>query len=245
MKKILLTFFCFSIALSPVLVKAQTFLQADTVKATVTIGSANGINDPITIPGSAAVTLKYHVIASNFPADWLTATAFGICDYIMCRNNTAGILWNKATSYGSPDTCTYPGSVTESFSLSLDLKKATTTGCFYTTVMVEDTSLGTYSKPTTFLTCGVTPTGISSVSIAVVATLYPNPATDEVNVVYDANSDVKNIAVYNVIGKVMTVYKVTGNSANLNLENIPSGIYFVRLFNSNSNVVATRKFIKQ
>ncbi len=76
--------------------------------------------------------------------------------------------------------------------------------------------------------------------------MYPNPAHNELNVIFDAASDVKNILVYNIIGRVMSVYKITdSNSANLNLENIPSGIYFVRLINSHGEMVATRKFTKQ
>ena len=75
--------------------------------------------------------------------------------------------------------------------------------------------------------------------------LYPNPAYNELNVVYDASLDVKNIAVYNIIGKVMSVYKVSGTSANLNIENIPSGIYFLRLYNSTGSVILTRKFTRQ
>jgi hypothetical protein len=74
---------------------------------------------------------------------------------------------------------------------------------------------------------------------------YPNPAQNEVNVAYDANADIQNIALYSIIGKVLRVYKVTGNSANLDLENIPSGFYFVRLMNSHGDAVATRKFTKQ
>jgi hypothetical protein len=75
--------------------------------------------------------------------------------------------------------------------------------------------------------------------------LYPNPANSEVNVVYDEAADIKSIGIYNIIGKLMTVYKVSGKSANLNIENIPAGIYFVRLLNGQGQVVVTRKFTKQ
>jgi len=75
--------------------------------------------------------------------------------------------------------------------------------------------------------------------------LCPNPANDELNLVYDANADVKNIAAYNMMGTVMAIYKVDGPSANLNLEAMPSGIYFVRLSNSYGQEVPTKKFTKQ
>jgi hypothetical protein len=78
-------------------------------------------------------------------------------------------------------------------------------------------------------------------------TLYPNPAPgNELNIVYDQSADIKNIAVYNLIGKIVAVYKVTGNnSANLSLETLTPGIYFVRLFNSQGEVVLAKRFTRQ
>ena len=117
-------------------------------------------------------------------------------------------------------------------------------GTHYLVVRLTDTSTG-YNKDVRYIITKA-PTGVENVSNAAEnVKLYPNPASNEINVVYDANADVKNIAVYNIIGKVVSVYKVAGPSANLNIENIPSGIYFVRLYNSNGNVVVTRKFTKQ
>ncbi|MES2704062.1 MAG: T9SS type A sorting domain-containing protein [Bacteroidota bacterium] len=78
------------------------------------------------------------------------------------------------------------------------------------------------------------------------ALIYPNPAGNELNVLYEATSDIKNIAVYNLIGKMVAVYKVTGNSsANLNLDGVSPGIYFVRLFNSQGEAVISKKFTRQ
>jgi hypothetical protein len=75
--------------------------------------------------------------------------------------------------------------------------------------------------------------------------IYPNPARSHVNVVFDAALGVKNIAVYNLIGKLVSIYKVNGNSAKLDIEEIPAGIYFIRLINSQGKIVATRKFTHQ
>jgi hypothetical protein len=76
-------------------------------------------------------------------------------------------------------------------------------------------------------------------------TVYPNPAFNELNIVYGTNADVKNIAVYNLIGKLITIYKAAEmGSANLNIENIPGGVYYVWLVNSRGDVIATKKFTK-
>jgi hypothetical protein len=75
--------------------------------------------------------------------------------------------------------------------------------------------------------------------------IYPNPAANEVNVVFDGNQDIKTVSIHNRIGKPVSVFKVAGDSANLNIENIPKGIYFISLINSHGDVVQTRKFTKQ
>lgn len=89
-------------------------------------------------------------------------------------------------------------------------------------------------------------TGIQSVNkTSDIVSLYPNPAGSELNVLFDGNAGIRNIIVYNMIGKPVTVYKVNGSSAKLDIENIPSGIYFIRLTDAQGHVMATRKFTHQ
>lgn len=76
-------------------------------------------------------------------------------------------------------------------------------------------------------------------------TLFPIPAKDQLNVVFEPGSDVKSVSIYNLIGKPVTTFKVNGSSAVLDVNNIPSGIYFVRLMDTRGRVIATRKFTKQ
>jgi hypothetical protein len=244
MRKFLLILMGFSTFFTCGVTKAQSFTVTDTVYATV--ATTASVIDTIVNTTSSGLALKWRVInASNFPSDWLTEGAFGICDNTACHYNLSGALWNSSTSSGTLfTTAPYSPGVNTSFYLSLNLTGATG-GTHWMTVSIYDpTPLGT-SQTMTFI-INKTTTGVPSVtSSSNDAILYPNPANNELNVVYDASADIKNIAVYNIIGKVMTVYKVTGSNANLNIENIPSGVYFVRLYNDQGNVVVTRKFTKQ
>jgi len=248
MKKVLLIVFSFIALSSPSLVKAQSFSMAsDTVWAT--IDSTGTVNDLITNNTSSPLTLKWHVLSTSFPSDWLTEIAFGICDNNICYLNTgtSTSLWNSSTNSGGTFTTdTYAvHTTTGPFHLQLDLTGAGP-GTHVVTVGLSDASSFT-NTTATFI---ITKPGVSSVP-GIPGTesdvkIYPNPATNELNAVYNASADVKTIAVYNIIGKIMNVYKVTDNtSANLNIDNIPSGIYFVRLVNSHGEVVVTRKFTKQ
>ena len=226
----------------------QTSAHGDSVFATVN-GVAN-INDFIINNTANPLTLKWHVLATpTFPSDWLVDTVFGICDDGTCRYNSSGQLWNGTS--GTAFTASYPANATHDslsdFHLVLNLSKATTFGTYYLQVLVADQgSSPAYTRVITFV-INKAPSAVPVVSNqSNEVLLYPNPAHDELNVVYDPSADVKTIAVYNIIGKVMAVYKVSDPaSANLNLENIPSGIYFVRLMNSHGEAVVTRRFTKQ
>jgi hypothetical protein len=111
-------------------------------------------------------------------------------------------------------------------------------------VLVEDNMNG-YSKTLTYVAYKFA-TGVVNVTKSDdEVVIYPNPAKANVNVIFDASMGVKNIAIYNLIGKAVSVYKVNGNSAKLDLTEIPSGIYFVRLINSQGKIVATRKITHQ
>jgi hypothetical protein len=242
MKKILHLFIALLSLYSIPRVNAQSFtIASDTVY--YTIGGVASINNAITNTTSAGFRLGWHVDTTDAPADWLLPSAFGICDDSLCRYNSNDMqLWNDTTHVGQGFTSgTYQPGIPGAFYLSLDLSTASI-GTHYFVVSVG--GLGGTRKMTFII--NKVPTAVPSVNNPPVdVLLYPNPASNELNLVYDAASDIKNVAVYNIIGKVMAVYKVNGNSANLNLDNVPSGIYFVRLYNGSGNVVVTRKFTKQ
>ena len=223
-------------------INAQSFTIADTVRSTPVCSVT--VLDPVTNTSTVSDTITWKVVACDFPSDW--NQLFSICDNFTCISNgppTANTLWPTATSHTS---MAYMPSATGDFHMIVDLTTATTNGTHYVTVRLNNASVPADTALTTFVitkgSTGVQYFPRSSDDIV----FYPNPAHDEINVVYSTASDVKNISIYNIIGKLLAVYKVTdSNSANLNLENIPSGIYFARLMNSQGNVVCTRKFTKQ
>ena len=107
---------------------------------------------------------------------------------------------------------------------------------------VRDPASG-YSRTLTFIgrksALGVTTTTTSDNVI-----VYPIPAFDAVNVVFDESAGIRTIAVYNLIGKLMgPVYKPASNSsAKINVADMPNGVYFLRLMDGSGRVVATRRF---
>jgi len=215
---------------------AQSFSVHHDTSYVNTSGSVS-VENNITVPGSATVPIQWRISYSNLP-DTMMKTV-GICDNVTCFGSAD--IWPAVVKLSSYPTGTGDFHITLDFSspgipvggpyvMKVKLNNQTNT---------NDTAIQTYivSK---------IPAAIQPVKINTDVTLYPNPATSALNVVYDASADVKNIAIYNIIGKQMSLFRVTDNtSASLNLENIPSGIYFVRLVNSHGDVVTTRKFTKQ
>ncbi len=247
MKSFIYILFCCIFLFSTSAVEAQSFtLDSSVVHANVA-GLVN-VNDNITNTTANSITLRWRVIATTFPPDWLSGSAFGICDNHTCYYNSPGSgvsmpLWNDTTGTGLTFTTDPYTPGHGDFHLSLNFAYVSV-GTHSVTVAITLPLGGTDTA--TFVINKVPSAAPSIVKSADDVVIYPNPTRDELNLVYDPASDVKSIAIYSIIGKVMAVYKVTdNNSANLNLENIPSGIYFARLVNSHGAMVATRKFTKQ
>jgi hypothetical protein len=212
-------------------VGAQSFHMADDTVTVLTTGGSITVVD--TVISTVAQTIQWKIVATNFPTSLQGLTQF--CDQCTCN------YWSAVSG---TNTCgSYPAGAGD-FHMVTDLSSMPT-GCYYVKVKFNTTGIPVEADSAVLKVCKA-PVGIATVKNQDDVMLYPNPATNELNVVYNASADIKNIAVYNIIGKAMAVYKVTdNNSANLNLESIPAGIYFVRLLNSHGEVVVTKKFTKQ
>ncbi|NDC41301.1 MAG: T9SS C-terminal target domain-containing protein [Chitinophagia bacterium] len=236
MKKIFtLSFLICSLAM-PMLAGAQSFSIADTVRFTLAGGGSEDINNNLTINTSSLV-LKWNVSSTNFPSDWIAA--MGICDNVLCYPSSS--LWPT-----NPTNTTYAYTMgVGGFHMVFNSGTITHAGTYYLKVKFLDPAT-LASDSTVFLV-----TAIGAAKVTTVAydddnvSLYPNPARNEVNLVFNNYTDVRTISLYNNIGTVVAVFKIQSTSANLNLENIPSGIYFARLQDAHGSVIATKRFTKQ
>ena len=221
---------------------AQAFtVTADTEFINYPVGLV-AVHDPILVPGSTITTINWKIDTANsdFPRDWMFNTSSGttFCDLNLCYPNSID-------TSGSTQICSCYNSTSTDFHMNIDLDSATTIGTHYITVKFNNTGSLPLTTATETFVVTKAPVSVPVVHNVDEVLLYPNPATSSVNIVYSANLDVKNVAIYNIIGKMQSIYKVAGNSANMNTENLNSGIYLIRLINSHGDVVLTRKFTKQ
>jgi hypothetical protein len=214
--------------------KAQSFsLAHDTTMAFT--GASADVHNTVTNLTTNSLQMAWKMTNSSIASGWVVS---GVCDINLCYN------WAGDVETGITKNCTVNSSSNMDFKVQYNATSGAIGSSSFITFRFVDVNTG-LSKSATFIATKV-PTGVVNVSkVDDDIVLYPNPAKDDLNVIFDPNSDVKNIAVYNLIGKIVSIYKVNGNNAKLNVSNVPSGIYFVRLLDGQGRVIATRKFTRQ
>ncbi len=243
MKKILLTIAGVVTMMS---VNAQTFsTAADTVKGTYATGILELHNNITNITSSSTFKITWNVEACTFPASWKTDTAFGICDNSNCQTNINSQLTNGTAFTSVVD---YLPNQPGDFHLQLDLSNpsaANANGTYYLVVKLSD------GKPTPYVKNIVFQVSKNALGVGNVnrnsdnVILYPNPAKNNLFVNYTGSEAIRTITVYNLIGKIVRTYTATSNNVQMDIDDIPSGVYSLRLADARGQVVATRRFTHQ
>ncbi|HRG57515.1 MAG TPA: T9SS type A sorting domain-containing protein [Bacteroidia bacterium] len=90
-----------------------------------------------------------------------------------------------------------------------------------------------------------TPTSISEINATPkLNSIYPNPANNNVTVNFALNQGQASLELKNLLGQVQRIIPVVAGSksTNLNVADLPSGIYFVTL-KSNGNIIDTKRLM--
>jgi hypothetical protein len=77
--------------------------------------------------------------------------------------------------------------------------------------------------------------------------IYPNPATNHINVFADQSLNAKSIAVFNILGRQLSTKDIKPNTLTtmIDVSSLASGMYMVRIMDENGKVITSRKFNKQ
>lgn len=187
--------------------------------------------------GDTLRNLQWRNIAmSTIPTGW---DFVGVCDNFTCWG-TPDVVSGDPHMYAPFAANTVAGHY-----MSVNIDASAANGS-YLWVRNEIKNLDdNYTKVVTLIATKNGTSGVSTIISEDDITIFPNPAKSAVNVLYDAKLGIKNIGVYNLIGKMVSIYKVGANSAKLDIEELPAGIYFLRMYNTQGKVVATRKFTHQ
>lgn len=74
-----------------------------------------------------------------------------------------------------------------------------------------------------------------------VSRIYPNPASDKLNVV--CSSNISELKIYNMVGAMVYSLSGCGNNAVVSLADMPNGVYFIQL--TTNGTVETHRFVKE
>ena len=220
---------------------AQTFeaQRGDTAITAYTTGPTMEVYNRLRSTSSTPVTLEWKMTLDAIPASW---SLVGVCDNIACRTPASSRdgSWKPTLPYDSSYAA-------NDFHIAYDNMMAVPNNTSAVAqITVREVGNSSSQKTYTFIATKST-TGVVKVSRTDdEVVLYPNPARDNINVLFSEAAGVKNIALYNLIGKPVMVYRVQdNNSAKLDLNTVASGVYFMRLMNAQGTVVATRRFTRQ
>lgn len=87
--------------------------------------------------------------------------------------------------------------------------------------------------------------GIDDVEGAAATQLYPNPVQNQLNVVINPAYQIEKAEIYNLLGSKVGDYTIRFDSTmEIDASNLPEGMYFLNLYDTNNQIVTTRAFSK-
>ena len=105
--------------------------------------------------------------------------------------------------------------------------------------------MGGFSQDTTlnlrYGSCTTPSTGIDELLNSF--SIYPNPSNGVITI--QASNSINTVNIYNMIGNLVMVKNISNNQANLNIENLTNGVYFMELNLESDGSILNSKFIKK
>jgi hypothetical protein len=74
-------------------------------------------------------------------------------------------------------------------------------------------------------------------------TFYPNPAADKITIETAATLTNSQLSIMNLNGQELMTRQITSPKTQIDISNLPNGVYFVRL--TNDKTMEVGKFVKQ
>ena len=237
---------------------AQVFTLSpnDTIEVTTTgqgEKTAEGFNNTLNIEGHINnISNKERVFrwkllsdSTEHPEGWIVT---GICDNFVCRLPYSAFYYHVEQE-------TLPVAATTGNSLlETRLYCPPPTGNGTGVIRIQVRALSTTDtniveqQDTMVIIVHKNPTGIGKItSDDKRVALYPNPATDYLQVYADKTLNPSQITVMNVAGVQQAVKNIEKGKdvTNLNLNTLAAGLYMIRVTDNNGTLITTRKFAKR
>jgi len=161
----------------------------------------------------------------------------GICDLVNGSSQGNCYPWPLL----NPNVpLTIPPGLSADFKVSFNNTAAPTNSVCYFSVTII--AAGSANK-TIWYKVTKDPLGVntfSRVNDAIV--IFPNPSRDIVNIAIDPTIGAKSFMISNLIGRTIGVYNVSGGVQKIDMDDAPTGVYFLRVCDAQGKVLETKKF---
>lgn len=178
--------------------------------------------------GSAEVLWKIDSI--YYPSAW---------ELSLCDIETCPII----TDTTGTNTFTLAGKATGELKMGYTPNGVSGTSYVRVGIVVEGTTDSViYMVYTAKITADIT--AIKGTSEGYGFSLYPNPASNKLNLTIKDYSEIQKIAIYNVIGKEVSNFKINENLKTIDLSSFNNGVYIVKIFDKNGQSFS-QSFVKK
>ena len=153
-----------------------------------------------------------------------------VCDVNQC--------WTSAVNV-SPDTIVLASNATSN--MDVYIRPNHTSGAATIELKISEAGNSTNTVTGRYLFSTSTATHESSKNTSIIR-IYPNPTTDFFMLLDDSDA-VEKVVIYNIIGRQVKSYKAMEN-LKYSVNDLPEGIYIIRLQNANGNTLKTIRLNK-
>ena len=219
------------------LASAQGFAQGFTVAHDTTYASVNGtadVHNGITNTSNLSsldITWEGTLYA---PSGW---SVTGICDLVNGSQQGNCYPWPLLSPIIS---LTIPAGLSADFKVSVSNAAAANNSVCYFSLLIKSTGL---PNKTIWYKMTKDPLGVNTISrVNDAVVIFPNPARDVVNISIDPSLGAKTMVISNLIGRTIGVYNVSNGVQKIDMDNAPTGMYFLRIFDNQGKLLETKKF---
>jgi hypothetical protein len=170
--------------------------------------------------GAFNTTYVWYMIPKSFPGGWESA----ICDKNTCYDVTV----TSATFDLAPG---------DSGTMQVHLYPHNVAGTANVEVMVFEKNTDSTNAPKGVYSFNTWALSTKSVEKRNNVEIYPNPATTQLNITLETTKPI-TIEVYNVLGQLKMKHVHNGGTSTMDLNELPTGIYFLRYTNAAGQVIS-------
>ncbi len=191
--------------------------------------------------GATATTFVWRLVQIVKPGDWV---APGVCDWVDCYSFT-DYKWH-----------TSPVAANATHDLFIDMRRPVggSQGCSQVGIEYGEINVDTnyqvlrHASGGSLSSCiALWPTATTDVSKNPVASVYPNPTTNVINLNV-INKDVKAVVLSSITGKQLQQTDISSSNGvvhQLSLQGLQTGIYMLQFKNESGKVVGVTRVTKQ